>query len=151
MQFNFDSVLIRSETRVLSEVTKRLNNGRYRFNFKGFEWNKTQRSKLIESCLMRIPLTAFYLAEEVAGYATIVDGNQRLTTFALYLDNYFPLHGLDKGINGQEFRDLSAKLQNRLEKTELTLHFIDSKVPKDMRFDIFKRVNSPWINYCRHT
>ena len=47
-----------------------------------YKWDKDGNdrcSKFIESCLMRIPLPAFYLAEEENGNHLEIDGVQRIT------------------------------------------------------------------------
>ena len=91
---------------------------------------------------MRIPLPVFYLAENQKGKIIIVDGLQRLSTFQQFLKNKLRLR-----LPGQEdldkkyFKDLSAKLQNRVEDFSLTLYIIDSKIPERAQLDIFERVN----------
>lgn len=45
-------------------------------------WNTRQKSELIESVVMGIPLPLIYLAETMEGKLVIVDGRQRLTTFS---------------------------------------------------------------------
>jgi hypothetical protein len=141
--YPIDSVLIRSETRTVFEIVRRIKQGIFQLA-PDYIWTKNQQSRLIESCLMRIPLPVFYLAEEPDGKIIVVDGQQRLTTFSRYLSNEFALQGLAKesSLNNQKFEDLSPKLQNRLEDTQLTLYSIDNKVPEEARLDIFERVNS---------
>lgn len=145
--YPIDSVLIRSETRTIFEIIRRIKQGKFKLNpnfQRDFIWDDKQQSKLIESCLMRIPLPVFYLAEGEDGSTIVVDGQQRLTTFSRYLNNEFTLQGLaeDSQLNGIQFNDLPPKLQNRLEDTQLILYLIDSKVPEEARLDIFERVNS---------
>lgn len=108
-----------------------------------FVWEENKQSKLIESVLMRIPLPVFYLGEDEKGKMIVVDGLQRLTTFKRFLDNNFRLKlphqtELDKKL----FKELSPKLQNRIEDCNLILYVIDAKVPERARLDIFERVNS---------
>ncbi len=145
--YPIDSVLIRSETRTVFETVRRIKKGTFKLapDFKrDYIWTEKQQSRLIESCLMRIPLPVFYLAEELDGKIIVVDGQQRLTTFTRYLSNEFALQGLasENLLNDKKFDDLSPKLQNRLEDTQLTLYLIDNKVSEEARLDIFERVNS---------
>jgi len=145
--YPIDSVLIRSETRTVFEIVRRINQGTFQLapDFqRDYIWTENQQSRLIESCLMRIPLPVFYLAEEPDGKIIVVDGQQRLTTFLRYISNEFALQGLasENLLNNKKFEDLSPKLQNRLEDTQLTLYSIDNKVPEEARLDIFERVNS---------
>ena len=71
-------------------------------------WSTRQKSELIESVVMGIPLPLIYLAETMEGKLVIVDGRQRLTTFFRYLDNEFSINGLKIMIelNACKFRDL---------------------------------------------
>ena len=57
-------------------------------------WSKKQKSELIESVIMGIPLPIIYLAENADGRLIVVDGRQRLTTFFEFLDNKFRLRDL---------------------------------------------------------
>lgn len=146
--YPIDSVLVRTETRTVFDVIRRMKNKQYILDpdfQRDFVWEPDKQSKLIESALMRIPLPVFYLAEQADGNVVVVDGLQRLTTFYRYLSNEFALQGLTGGsqtLNGSRFDDLSPKLKTRLEDTNLTLYLIDSKVPEQAKLDIFERVNS---------
>jgi hypothetical protein len=42
-------------------------------------WSKIQKSRLIESVLLRIPLPAFYFSSDESGGLQVVDGLQRLS------------------------------------------------------------------------
>jgi len=146
--YPIDSVLIRSETRTIFEIVRRIKQTKL-FKLdpdfqRDFIWDDKKQSKLIESCLMRIPLPVFYLAEGEDGSTIVVDGQQRLTTFFRYLGNQFALQELaeESGLNDKKFNELPPRLQNRLEDTQLILYLIDSKVPEEARLDIFERVNS---------
>ncbi len=144
--FPIDSLMIRTETRSVFEVCRRIDSGQYVMDpdfQRDFIWEHERQSKLIESALLRIPLPVFYLAETPDGKVVVVDGLQRLTTFHRYLNNHFKLKGLAfaKDLNGLEFDGLETVLKNRLEDTPLTLYLIDSKVPDEAKYEIFERVN----------
>ncbi|MFF4864486.1 DUF262 domain-containing protein [Streptomyces sp. NPDC001231] len=47
---------------------------------RGRVWKLGQKSRLIESVLLQIPLPAFYFAEDADGAMRVVDGLQRLST-----------------------------------------------------------------------
>ena len=143
--YPIDTVLIRTETRTVFDVVRRIEKGAFVMDpdfQRDFIWPKDKQSKLIESVLMRIPLPVFYLAEDERGNMVVVDGLQRLSTFRLFFENKLrlklPEHPeLDK----KKFKELSPKLQNRVEDCNLILYIIDSKVPERARLDIFERVN----------
>jgi hypothetical protein len=116
-----------------------------------FVWQPQKQSKLIESCVMRIPLPVFYVAEAADGRIIVVDGLQRLTTFVRFLGNQLRLVGLASSdgsagaphiLEGKIFRELPINLQERIQDTPLTMYILDAKAPERARLDIFERVNS---------
>lgn len=139
--------MVRSETRTVSDVVKRIEGGRYILDpdfQRDFIWPSDKQSKLIESCVMRIPLPVFYVAEMTDGRVAVVDGLQRLSTFMRFLGNDLKLTSLgdDHPINGLYFRQLPINLQERVEDTQITLYILDKEAPDRARLDIFERVNS---------
>ena len=152
--YPLDSVFVRKEQRTVSEVVKRIEAQRFILNpdfERDFVWSIKKQSRLIESCLMRIPLPVLYVAEAKDGRIIVVDGLQRLTTFIRYLNNEFGLSKLGDGkedaprdnpLLGKRFSDLPVNLQERVEDTQLTLYILDSKAPQRAKLDIFERVNS---------
>ena len=152
--YPLDSVFVRREQRTVSEVVKRIEAQRFILNpdfERDFVWSIKKQSRLIESCLMRIPLPVLYVAEAKDGRIIVVDGLQRLTTFIRYLNNEFGLSKLGDGkedaprdnpLLGKRFSDLPVNLQERVEDTQLTLYILDSKAPQRAKLDIFERVNS---------
>ena len=144
--YPIDTLLIRNETRTVFDVVRRIEKGGFIMDpdfQRDFVWDEDKQSKLIESVLMRIPLPVFYLGEDDKGKMIVVDGLQRLTTFKRFLTDDFRLKlshqtELDKKL----FKELSPKLQNRIEDCNLILYVIDAKVPEQARLDIFERVNS---------
>jgi hypothetical protein len=151
--YPLDAVFVRTETRSVSEVVKRIDNKRYILDpdfQRDFVWPPQKQSKLIESCVMRIPLPVFYVAEARDGRIIVVDGLQRLTTFTRFLGNQFKLVGLSSGddgkgshaLQGKLFRELPLNLQERVLDTQLTMYILDAKAPERARLDIFERVNS---------
>lgn len=151
--YPLDAVFVRTETRSVAEVVKRIENHRYILDpdfQRDFVWKNEKQSKLIESCVMRIPLPVFYVAEAPDGRIIVVDGLQRLTTFVRFLGNQLKLIGLASGedgtgshaLDGRFYRDLPLNLQERVQDTQLTMYILDAKAPERARLDIFERVNS---------
>lgn len=151
--YPLDAVFVRTEQRSVSEVVRRIESHRYVLDpdfQRDFVWPTQKQSKLIESCIMRIPLPVFYVAEAPDGRIIVVDGLQRLTTFARFMSNQFRLTGLHsapkkKGnhpLEGRTFEELSISLQERVLDTQLTMYILDAKAPERARLDIFERVNS---------
>ncbi len=151
--YPLDSVFVRKDQRTVIEIMRRMDNGRYILDpdfQRDFVWPPLKQSRLIESCLMRIPLPVFYVAEAKDGKIIVVDGLQRLTTFHRYINNKFALTGLggartersaDHPLLNKKYEELPLSLKERLEDTQLTLYILDSKAPERAKLDIFERVN----------
>ena len=147
VDYPLDDIMVRSETRAVIEVVKRIKRERFFMapDFqRDFVWEPARQSKLIESCVMRIPLPVFYVAEGKDGRIVVVDGLQRLTTFVRFISDELKLTGLGKEhpLNGKRFSELPVNLQERIEDTQLTLYILDKNAPQRARLDIFERVNS---------
>lgn len=144
-EYPIDTVLIRNEIRTVHDVLRRIYSGNFIMDpdfQREFIWQEDKQSKLIESVLMRIPLPVFYLAEDAQGRMIVVDGLQRLSTFRRFVNNELSLKlPKQEELNKKRFKDLSPKLQNRVEDCNLILYVIDAKVPGRARLDIFERVN----------
>lgn len=144
--YPIDTLLIRHEQRTVHDVVRRVDQGSFVMDpdfQRAFIWDDDKQSKLVESVLMRIPLPVFYLAEDTQGRMIVVDGLQRLSTFARYIKNDLQLKLPNQPeLHKKRFKDLSAKLQNRIEDCNLVLYVVDAKVPERARLDIFERVNS---------
>ncbi|MFL0165712.1 DUF262 domain-containing protein [Candidatus Clostridium helianthi] len=114
---------------------------------RNYVWTKPrQKSELIESVVMGIPLPLIYLAENKDGQLIVVDGRQRLTTFFDFLNNKFSLKGLKimKAINDKKFKDLeneNPQYATMIEDFQLVVQIIKYPTPDRVRFDIFDRVN----------
>lgn len=150
--YPLDAVFVRTEPRTVGDVVDRIGRQRYILDpdfQRDFVWQIPKQSKLIESCIMRIPLPVFYVAEAPDGRIIVVDGLQRLTTFYRFIGNQFRLAGLGSSepnakhpLEGKLFKDLSVTLQERVSDTPLTMYILDAKAPERARLDIFERVNS---------
>ena len=143
--YPIDELLIRSETRTVHGVFRRIEQGFYVMDpdfQRDFIWRDDKQSRLVESVVMRIPLPVFYLAEDEEGKMIVVDGLQRLSTFQRFLKDQLKLRLPDReGLHGKRFSELSAKLQNRIEDCNLIFYIMDARVPERARLDIFERVN----------
>ncbi|MCG7413346.1 DUF262 domain-containing protein [Microbacterium aurum] len=114
-------------------------------------WGDEAQSKLVESLLLRIPVPNLYAAESGDEGWSIVDGIQRLTTIARFVDpalvpNMAPLRlrGLEylKSYEGNLYGDLPPSLRTRIDETELLVHLIRSGTPEPVKFNIFARINT---------
>lgn len=106
-------------------------------------WKPIQKSELIESILMGLPLPIFYFNEDKKGRLIVIDGRQRLTALFEYLDNKFTLGKLKvlPELAGMKFSDLDAITQSIIEDYQIQAHVIQPPTPDRIKFDIFDRVN----------
>lgn len=143
--YPLDELAIRDERRTAEDVVRRIERGRFVLDpefQRDFVWDEQKQSRLIESILMRIPLPVFYVAEDAQGRLIVVDGRQRLTTLQRFLTGALKLNLEDRQeLHGKTFKDLDARLQNRVEDCQLLFYIIDHAVPERARLDIFERVN----------
>ena len=96
-----------------------------------YVYDDKRASCLIESILIGIPIPVIYLAEEEDGVYSVIDGQQRITSFVRYLKNEFPLVGLKRlqSLNGLYFKQLDKAVQRRLNYQTLSTVCIE-KIPK---------------------
>jgi Protein of unknown function DUF262 len=107
-------------------------------------WSPKTRSRLIESILLQIPLPAFYFAQDNDGTMKVVDGLQRLSTVHSFArDGGFVLRNLEYlDEDGKGFDQLPALWRRRFHQTQLIAHVIDPQTPPQVKYDIFKRINT---------
>ena len=106
-------------------------------------WNNTQKSELVESILMGIPLPVMYFAEDRYGNLQVIDGRQRLTALFEFLNDKFKITSAPilNHIRGKRFSELEAKEQVKLEDYQLIVYIVKPQTPDRIKFDIFDRVN----------
>ncbi len=106
-------------------------------------WSTRQRSELIESVLMGIPLPVIYLFESKDGKKQVVDGRQRITAIVDFLNDRIKLTDLKilRNLNGKTFSQLELKLQGIVEDFQILTYVIQPPTPERVKYDIFDRVN----------
>jgi hypothetical protein len=111
-------------------------------------WNESRQSRLIESLVMNVPIPPVFLGEDEYGHYIVLDGRQRLTSVAKFLNNELVLKDLDvwDELNGKNFQELVKRGMERY----LTRRFIPAVVilkesSAVVKYDVFDRLNTGGI------
>lgn len=117
-------------------------------------WNKTAKSRFIESLFLGIPIPQILLAEEKGkrGSYLVLDGKQRLTTIREFLNDRlddgrkFTLSGLENidSLNGKTWSDLKEDDDTRrlLESANIRTAILKNWRKDSVLYEIFYRLNS---------
>ncbi|MEQ6358005.1 DUF262 domain-containing protein [Lysinibacillus sp. M3] len=148
-EYYFDPEDIRIESRSLSVnyimdlISRDEINISTEFNRRSI-WTIQQKSLLIESLLLRIPIPSFYFYEDNKWKLHVIDGVQRLTTIYEFINDYFNLKTLNilHDCRNMYFGDLPQKYKYRILQTQLQVNVIDARTPKQIQFEVLRRLNS---------
>ncbi|PST89014.1 DUF262 domain-containing protein [Photobacterium sp. NCIMB 13483] len=116
-------------------------------------WPKKDKSRLIESILLGLPIPVFYFAENSDLSQDIdwivIDGLQRTTTLYDYMSGVFALEHLDRrsDLNNKFFKDLPRREQRRIREYQISGHLIQvSNESDEMVRELFQRINTSGKN-----
>ena len=116
-----------------------------------YVWDRQKASNLIESVILDIPIPVIFTSEEEDGVTEeVIDGQQRLQSIFSFIKGEFPdkspfkLSKLKilKELSGSTYAKLDASIQKRIKKRELTVVRIQSGTQKDIKFEMFERLNT---------
>ena len=124
---------------------------------RGFVWNVSQASRLIESFLMGLPVPGIFVFVrefedgENAPQQLVIDGQQRLRSVFGFFDGELPggrpfrLTGVDERWEGSTYKDLGQAEQSTLLHSVLRVVNIEQREPKygdASIYQIFERLNT---------
>lgn len=108
-------------------------------------WGPEKRSALIESFLLNIPVPPIYLAEDEFGSYSVIDGKQRITAIADFMNGETPLIRLERfiEIDGLSFSALPPPLQNFLTvRPAIRAVSLLRQSDPNLKYEVFHRLNS---------
>ncbi|MGE0227637.1 MAG: DUF262 domain-containing protein [Dehalococcoidia bacterium] len=120
-----------------------------------YRWDNLQKSRLIESVLLGIPLPSIFVAQDEEGKWELIDGLQRVSTL-LQLQGLLPNHpplvlqatrylssleGTSWDGDGDS-RALSQALQLDIRRAKIDVKIIKRESSRQARYDLFQRLNS---------
>lgn len=123
-----------------------------------FRWDDDQKSRLIESILIGIPLPSIFVAQDDDGRWELVDGLQRISTLlqlqglldhsvfpplTLTATKYLPsLHGLVWEHSSSAELSLTPAQKRDIKRAKIDLKIVQRESDPKTKFDLFQRLNS---------
>ncbi|MBJ7544870.1 DUF262 domain-containing protein, partial [Rhodomicrobium udaipurense] len=115
-----------------------------------FRWSVEQKSRLVESILLELPIPQIFVIENANGVYELIDGLQRISTVLQFFDSRvlsldpLTLSGCDiiKDLNGKKFEDLPLSLRLRIKRSSLRTIVIKRQSKSFLRYEMFKRLNT---------
>lgn len=116
-----------------------------------FQWNDYQKTRLIESVLLGIPIPPIFVVQNDNGVWELVDGLQRLSTLFSFLgelnnheqNNWKLIKGdILKKIKGMSYDDLSVFAKITIKRYICRVEIISSKTDYNVRYELFNRLNT---------
>ena len=107
-------------------------------------WDNKRKSRLIESLLLRIPIPVFYVAADEDERWSVIDGLRRTWSIHDYVMGKYGLTQLEylTKLDEYYYNDLPRYMQRRISETQLVVNVIEFGTPKEVMFNIFRRINT---------
>jgi hypothetical protein len=119
-----------------------------------YRWTDTQKTRLIESILLGIPLPSFFVAQRDDGVWDVVDGLQRFSTIFSFLgiyknenNEFEPPLRLSKteylpSLEGKLWIDLPKDIQRAFKREKADLKIIKIESDEATKYELFQRLNA---------
>lgn len=140
-------------TKTLQAISKELEKGKISLSHKlqrpEGQWNRKQKTDLIDSLLRKYPINPTYAIKE-DGVLSVIDGVQRLSTVRDFIDGKFSLskdmepviiNEKEKKLAGLKFKKLDEDTKDIILNSELQIYELTDCTEKDVR-EMFRRQNA---------
>lgn len=119
---------------------------------RGYVWNKAQASRLIESLIINCPIPVIYLSQNSDETLSVIDGNQRINSISLFVDNEYDLKGLTAypELEGLKFHELDPRFQRHIHNRTIRCIVILKDTHPQIKFDVFERLNTGSVKLNAH-
>jgi hypothetical protein len=127
-----------------------------------FRWTSDQRSRLVESILLGIPIPTIFVAQRDDGVWDVIDGVQRLSTILEFVGEYKDEDGTRQPasvLSGGEYLEqlggvswaedtegatsgLDVRLRRDFKRAKLSFSIIKRESDPNAKFDLFQRLNA---------
>lgn len=119
-----------------------------------YRWNSTQKSRLIESIFLGIPLPSIFVSQRDDGVWDVVDGLQRIATILSFMgklkDDKYPENNFlstDKtrylpSLEGKTWQSLAPELQRIFKREKIDIKIIKRESEPNAKFELFQRLNT---------
>ncbi|MDQ0395786.1 DUF262 domain-containing protein [Labrys monachus] len=107
-------------------------------------WSPDKQSALIESFLLNVPVPPVYLAEELSGTYTAIDGKQRLRAISDFIFGRLTLRNLERltEAQGLKFDDLPSEITNSFRlRPYLRVVTLLKQTDPMLKYEVFLRLN----------
>ena len=119
-----------------------------------FRWSDQQKSHLIESILLELPIPQIFVIENSDGVLELIDGLQRTSSVLQFIEpdsiqlEPLELEGctLISALNGNKFMDLPLSLRLGLKRSPIRTVVIKKQSKGFLRYEMFKRLNTGGSN-----
>lgn len=125
-----------------------------------FRWTEDQKSKLIESILLGIPLPSIFVAQRKDGIWDVVDGLQRISTILSFLGKlknetgevlpplelsatkYLPALAGKVWESEDKSKEIDIEIKRVFKREKLDIKIIKKESEGDTKYELFQRLNT---------
>lgn len=115
-----------------------------------FRWSDEQKSRLIESIILELPIPQIFVIENIDGVLELIDGLQRVSSVIQFINpsvlglEPLKLQGCDlvKNLDEKIFEDLSLRLKLKIKRSTVRTVLIKRRSKPFLKYEMFKRLNT---------